>query len=269
MLRSLVLVLVVANALFFAWTRGGLPWLGPLPQDHGREAFRMAREVEPSRIVLAPPEAAGSAASVPAPGVAASAAAAGASVPADVASAAAPGPAPGGEPAAASAAVSTIEANVAACLEAGPFSDSEMPAIEASLSGVLAKGDWVKRSVGAPGVWLIYMGPFGSQEETLRKEGELRKLAVAFEEVRNPSELAPGLSLGRYTEQQRAQDRLTELHRKGIQTARVISASGPKTLQTIRLPAVDARQQKAIAQLPDGALRGKSLVPCATPTPAP
>lgn len=55
MLRVLVLVLLLANALFFAWSRG---WLGPPPRHGEREPERLAAQVRPESLRLLPPASA-------------------------------------------------------------------------------------------------------------------------------------------------------------------------------------------------------------------
>lgn len=55
MLRTLVLLLLLANALFFAWARG---WLGPAPRHAEREPERIAAQVRPEAFQLLPPSAA-------------------------------------------------------------------------------------------------------------------------------------------------------------------------------------------------------------------
>jgi hypothetical protein len=55
MLRVLVLLVLLANALFFAWARG---WLGPGPRAAEREPQRLAEQVRPEVVsVLAPTSA--------------------------------------------------------------------------------------------------------------------------------------------------------------------------------------------------------------------
>jgi hypothetical protein len=55
MLRVLVLLVVLANALFFAWARG---WLGPGPRAAEREPQRVAQQVRPEAVTVLPPTAA-------------------------------------------------------------------------------------------------------------------------------------------------------------------------------------------------------------------
>lgn len=52
MLRALVLLLLLANGLYFAWARG---WLGPPPRHAEREPERLAAQVSPEAVTLLPP----------------------------------------------------------------------------------------------------------------------------------------------------------------------------------------------------------------------
>ncbi len=61
MLRAVVLVLLLANLLFFGWARG---WLAPaLPPPHSgeREPERLAAQVNPERVLVLPAKAASAA----------------------------------------------------------------------------------------------------------------------------------------------------------------------------------------------------------------
>lgn len=52
MLRGLVLLLLLANALFFVWARG---WLGTPPAHAHREPERLAAQVNPEAVLVLPP----------------------------------------------------------------------------------------------------------------------------------------------------------------------------------------------------------------------
>lgn len=55
MLRTLVILLVLANGAFWAWSQGALVWLEPLlpaPVSGEREPERLARQVRAQNIVV-------------------------------------------------------------------------------------------------------------------------------------------------------------------------------------------------------------------------
>ena len=58
MLRGLVILLLVANAAFLAWSRGWLDPLLPPPGAGEREPERLARQQRPDRITVLSPKAA-------------------------------------------------------------------------------------------------------------------------------------------------------------------------------------------------------------------
>ncbi len=106
MLRLLVALLLLANLLFFGWTRG---WLGtgmPPPQHGQREPERLAAQVRPELIVLMPLPTA----SAPSAAAEADAAPASAAAPAASAAPAAPASAPASAPATSASAASPASA---------------------------------------------------------------------------------------------------------------------------------------------------------------
>jgi len=62
MLRTLVVLLLLANLLFFAWTRGVLSPALPAPHQGEREPERLAMQLRPETIRLLTPQAASQAA---------------------------------------------------------------------------------------------------------------------------------------------------------------------------------------------------------------
>lgn len=99
MLRALLLVLLLANAGFYAWTQG---WLAPLlpPRSDAREPERLAAQLRPELITVLT---------------------AGAASAAVAAAASASAPTPEAEP-------------PPVCLEAGPFNEAGAVAAEAMLA---------------------------------------------------------------------------------------------------------------------------------------
>jgi hypothetical protein len=57
MLRLLLLLLLLANVAYFAWTRGTLAKLGLAP-THLTEPMRLQQQVHPELLIVTPTEAA-------------------------------------------------------------------------------------------------------------------------------------------------------------------------------------------------------------------
>lgn len=279
MLRALVVILLVGNGLFFAWSQGWLDALTGVPARGDREPQRLASQVRPERVqlwqpgasggapspaasaVAAPPVTASEASSAPA-SVGGTAASATTTVPAPVTAASAPTAAPAASPSAPAASTPTAvppaptpaspakpapvlaaaSAPAPACLEAGPFTAAELAAAEAAVRAVLPAGSWAQRRAEGSGEWMIYMGPYPDREFMDRKKAELSRIrgGVPQEEVQAPPELARGLSLGRFPSQAAANATLAQYRLRGIRTARVVrSGNGPPVVY-LRVAKADA-----------------------------
>jgi cell division septation protein DedD len=253
MLRSLVLILLIVNAAFFAWSQGWLNSVLGVQPDAQHEPQRMALQVHPDKIVVAH-----SAVSVDSATTAAPASTA-ASAP-EPASASAPdvGQDSGSTPSpsqASEAAASTKVADPGVCIEAGPFSAAEYATVQATLKPLLPAGSWANQAVTIQGLWLVYMGPYADPDMLLRKQNELSHIkGLNFEEVRTPASLAQGLSLGRYTRLEDANTALNTLRNRGIRTARIVNVRPVMDVQIIRVAHAGTAAQKALSglKLPQG-----------------
>lgn len=250
MLRLAVLLLLLANAGYYAWSTGLLQgWgLGPVSDA---EPQRLDQQVEPQKLRLLTPQA-GSPAVAPAsaaPALSASTASSAASAPGALAS--------GASTAAAAAAAATPQPAV--CLQAGTFDARQANALRASLAA-WAPGSWQLEETALAGRWMVYMGRFPDEEIVARKRGELRALKVDFD--RPGPALEPGLSLGRFSSEEAAQRGLAQLASQGVRTARVVQERPDTTAYTLRLPAVDDALRPRLEAL-QPALSGKALRPCA------
>ena len=232
MLRLAAIVLLLANAGYYAWTQGLLRTWGLAPQEQA-EPQRMAQQIHPETLrILRVREAA----------------------PATPAVAAAP--APPAAPAEAPSAPSTPTV----CLQAGVLDQRQADAVRAA-AAALPQGSWRLESTSLPGRWMVYMGRFADDETLDKKRTELRARKVPYDRPNNPT-LEPGLSLGRYSTEEAAQRALTTLGNQGVRTAKVVQER-PETLAfTLRLPALDsATRAQAEAQLRP-ALGDKPLRAC-------
>ena len=224
MLRVVLVLLLLANALFFAWAQG---WLSPFlpPRSEQREPERLAAQVRPELITVLTPKAASAA-------LAAVAAAA-------------------SEPAA------------VACLEAGPFTDAAATEAEAALAlNSVPEGSVAREQVATAFTWGVVMGRFADRETMRTKADELRRLGVSFDELTSPPALAPGLRLGNYSDKYGAEAALNALSQKGVRTARVAQLPSGPVQHWLRAARADAELQTRLRSLPPEKF-GAGFRPCA------
>lgn len=223
MLRRLALLLILANLLFFVWSRGWLDGLVGPPAHPEREPERLARQVNAEAIRILPP---GAGAAPPAP--------------------AAP---------AASAAPSI------ACLEAGPFATGASVSAIATLQAALPAGSWSELKIEKPGTWIVYLGRFPDREALARRVDELRRARVDHEELAGRAELEPGLSLGRFDQRGAAERSLEQLAQRGVRGARVVELVAPTTQHLLRVQTADKALAARVQALRSDTL-GRGFVPC-------
>lgn len=228
MLRALVVLLLLANLAFFAWTQGWLTGLTGISPEGDRDPERLKRQVHPEVIRILPP-----------------------------------GSVPASAPAETTGSAGTAAVVAAVCFESGPYSAADLPAAEGVLKAALPAGTtWAVQNGERPGVWLIYMGKYANREALDRKVAELKGIDVSAEPVRSSPELEPGLSLGRFDNRGQADARLAELGKRGVRTARVINITPPAPAHTLRFAQADGGLQRALAGL-KGKLPGdKGFGPC-------
>ena len=259
MLRWAVILLVLANAGYFAWTQGYLDGMGMAPTEQ-REPQRLAHQVKPEtlRLLNGPKGADAPVAEAPAvapvrletpPPVAAPAPAA--AVPAPAAEAPRPAPSP----------PATEAANAPReCWQAAGFTEAQAELLRAELALLgLAASNWQLTESRSSGRWIVYMGRYDNTEQVERKKAELRALGVQFREL--TSGLAPGLALGTYSTEAAARQALQQTEQGGVRTAKVAQERAESVSFTLRLPAITATQRAAVDGLRD-AMAGKALRRC-------
>ena len=254
MVGRLVVLLLVANVAWFAWSQGWLRVLGLAPTVQA-EPERLERQVRPESLTLRPLDAASAAAPAPAP---ASRASRPAPAPAPAPALAVPAqPAPAPEPPVAAAPPPPAPAP-GVCLQAGVFNEQQADAVRRAAASLPA-GSWRIDSVQLPGRWMVYVGKLADADAVRTKRGELRELGVDTD--RPGAALEPGLSLGRFSNEEAAQRALTDLGRKGVRTARVVQERRDTPAYMLRLPSADAALRQQARGL-RGALGGKDLREC-------
>lgn len=228
MLKALVGALVAANLAFFAWSEGAFDDLIGVP------AWRSTGEREPERLKR---QVNAERIRVLSPGAASQAAAL-------------PKPPP-----------PTV------CLEAGPFAaGAELDTARAAVLDIVPAEALAVLQADQPAAWGVYMGRYASQGALQRKEDELRRRSVSFDEITAPEALAPGLVLGRYPEREATAQALAELVARGVRGARVVQLVDATSASRLRVARVDVATGSRLKALADGAtLAGKAFGDCTAP----
>ena len=201
MLRALVLALLLANGLYFAWGQGMLAAYGFAPARQA-EPERLAQQIRPEALRLLAP---GPAAPAPSPtGLASNTAVAGES-----------------------------------CLQVGVFTDRQVNALRPRLQASLPPDSWSFESSGEPGRWVIYMGKYVSKQAMNRKRQMLDQLDISHEPPASPR-LNPGLSLGSFNSKTEAEQALEAMMQRGLRSAKVVPERPELPSQWLKLPQVNA-----------------------------
>ena len=222
MLKALLLLLLLANALLLAANLGVLPPLAGLGAAQ-REPERLQRQQLPELLQLLPAAAASAALR--------------------------------------DAAASAAESRVGVCLEAGPFAAADAEATERLLreAGIAGTAWQAIRSEGN-GAYLIYLGSYTDRELLLKKLEQVKRLRLDVEELSDHAELRPGLSLGRFASQAAADAALARMAQHGLRTAKVVTLDKPQSQTLLRLAAVDSTLRARLAGL--ALPKGSRFEPC-------
>lgn len=295
MLRLLILLLLLANATYLAWSQHWLAdlgaWAAPARQH---EPARAAQQIKPELVTLldsapppAPPTPATPDKAAPTPSLAAATQEPAAPEPTAAAAAPAPAAAPATapseepatppapatpptpppappEPAAPVVAVATANATTR-CMQAGPFDDDQSTVLSATLARTLPKDSWEMETSVQRGRWIVYSGKLADNDALEARKAELKQMKVAFREV-NSKELQPGLVLGTFSAEASAQQGLKDVARAGVKGAKVLEVRPDVSSHRLRLPKATEAQlsaaAQAIAKTTGASTADNSLQPC-------
>lgn len=211
MLRTLAILLLLANLAFFAWTQGSLAGLGLAPDDE-REPERLAAQIQPETLRLIKAERT------------------------DAKGLAAPALTPAEPP--------------GSCWQVTGLSLEQATNLGVALRDLgLDDNQWGFTEARSAARWLVYMGRYDG-EQMARKKGELRRLQVEFREA-NPPLTGPGLVLGTFSSEAAVQQALKDLAKKGVRTARAVLERPEALTMTLRLPALSEAQRARLDGLGD------------------
>ncbi len=233
-MKALVFLLVLVNVLFYAFSAGYFG--GPQNPD----AHRVEQQLMPERMrIVSRGEAPKAPAGPPAPAVPA---AEGVETKSDAPAAstqestAAPAPTPVVEaekPAPAPAPVAAA-AEPAACLAWNHLAAADADRVTALLAGKFP--DYrVKRQVepGEGNGWWVFIPPLAGKAEADKKASELRALEVTDYFILQDGASRFAISLGVFSSEKGAQERLAELKAKGVRSAKLMPRPGKDATVTL------------------------------------
>lgn len=249
MIGRLVIALLLANALWWAWANGWLQAVGLAPQAQAEpqrmaqqlrpEAVRVQSENSPSPAQTTPP-AADDATPVP-------------SEPESPPASDSPGKADTPDTPSESAAPAAdnapppVAANTFSCRQVGVFDGRQADALRRAATARLPEGSWRLDEVQLPGRWMVYL-KLPDAETVRTRRNELRAQGIDTDRPGNSFE--PGLALGRFSTEDAAKQGLDILSRKGVRSLRVVQERRDAPGYLLRLPrADDAQQAQAQQQL--------------------
>ena len=257
MLRWVIVLLVLANAGYYAWSHGHMATLGFAPSEQ-REPERIKAQLKPEtmRLLNAPEprkEPTSTSAAAPAENLAETPAE-NEAAPVEVVADTLPMPAPAtplGEPV----------LPPTSCWYANGLLPTQVEPLETQLFELaLPKGSWRIEEVRSGGRWVVYMGRYYDENMAKKKE-ELKELKVEFRTLTDPP-LGPGLALGTFTTEAAAEQGLSNVARKGVRSARVEKDREETVSHTLRLSEITAEERDAVLRLDPKYLAGKSLQLC-------
>lgn len=247
MWRWIVVLLLLANALYFGFGRGWLAPLGLAPLEQ-RDPARLGQQVRPTLLRVLPPSAVGPTPALPAAPAASTAA-----------------PQSSGD-----AASSAASAPLLACLETDPLADEALPVAESLLAGALPARGWVRVAQETAPQYAVVIGPLAGRDALQKKLEELARLRVPAEPIKLAVDGANSnhVALGRYEQDGAAQAALQAFSQRGVRTARVALLRAAQSGARLRLDNLAPEPAQALRALASPALgASRRLQPCGAAAP--
>lgn len=247
MLRVIVVLLLLANAAYFAWTQNWLAAAGlPAAAARSPAAQAVQEPLNPQQLQLISPQQLEQALQQNA-----SAKPAAAPSPAPAAAIEEPEPATNAPPqAAVQAAVPPAGQPVAAprvCMATGTFTQEQLQPIRAALQGWPAEAWRVEEST-LQGRWMVFWGNFDDGLVFAAKRSELEAKQLAFDPLRNTPQ-GTGFSLGRFSTEAAANQERERLARRGINGLAVVKEREDTTVFNLEFPDYDAYRERIRREL--------------------
>lgn len=262
MLRPLLVMLLVANALLLAAHLGVFDSLVPEQAQGEREPDRLARQIRPDAVRVTPGGRTSAQGTPVGPARAGSAPSAAASVPVPAAagntdlaaSGASRSPASGGMAGAVAVPSAPLTPEpVAACVQLAPLDAAGLSQVTNELRQAgWAESQWQRLSLPADRDFLLVMGPYRDEQQRVKKQNELRRRQVEWVDLVAspdlPAGVTPGLGLGRFDSEAAARDALKRLGARGVRTARVVALRSSDR-SAVRIAAADVSQQARLSRM--------------------
>ncbi|MEG0787746.1 MAG: SPOR domain-containing protein [Comamonas sp.] len=231
MLRFALLVLLVANAGYLAWSQGWMATLGWTPEAQ-TEPYRLKQQVRPDVLSV-----------VPTPPAAAT-------------------PPPTTPSASATEPDEEILPETTVCLQSENMDEAQSKKLQQVLQqSDLPSTSWEMQSSAISGRWMVYLGKFPNETALEKRRAELRTRKIGYD--RAGGSLEPGLSLGRFSSEDAATRELGQMLNQGVRGARVVQERAPQTLYALRLSHATAAQRSILQRL-QPSMGGKALRACAS-----
>lgn len=231
MLRFALLVLLVANAGYLAWSQGWMATLGWTPEAQ-TEPYRLKQQVRPDVLSV-----------VPTPPAAAT-------------------PPPTASSTSATEPDEEILPETTVCLQSENMDEAQSKKLQQVLQqSDLPSTSWEMQSSTISGRWMVYLGKFPNETALEKRRAELRTRKIGYD--RAGGSLEPGLSLGRFSSEDAATRELGQMLNQGVRGARVVQERAPQTLYALRLSHATAAQRSILQRL-QPSMGGKTLRACAS-----
>lgn len=231
MLRFALLVLLVANAGYLAWSQGWMATLGWTPEAQ-TEPYRLKQQVRPDVLSV-----------VPTPPAAAT-------------------PPPTASSNSATEPDEEILPEITVCLQSENMDEAQSKKLQQVLQqSDLPSTSWEMQSSAISGRWMVYLGKFPNETALEKRRAELRTRKIGYD--RAGGSLEPGLSLGRFSSEDAATRELGQMLNQGVRGARVVQERAPQTLYALRLSHATAAQRSILQRL-QPSMGGKALRACAS-----
>lgn len=228
-MKVLVFLLVLVNALFYAFSAG---YFGR-PQNP--DAHRVEQQLMPERMrIVSRGEAPKAPAGPPAPVVPEAASKADDQAASTQENTAAPSPASAPEAEKPAPVAVAPAAEPAACLAWSHLAAADADRVAALLAGKFP--DYrVKRQVepGEGNGWWVFIPPLAGKAEADKKASELRALEVTDYFILQDGASRYAISLGVFSSEKGAQERLNELKAKGVRSAKLMPRPGKDATVTL------------------------------------